>query len=142
MRSSEEARRRSASTHTSEQSERKGHRKTVGPRDVSRRDERGVARIPRRSLQPCCCGACEEAVVGHAYVHIRGRPRCCGREKLYALSELPTSLGFFAASAGCRLGMRALLQDSIHFPSAVVCSPVKVTCDAQKKQDSLHTPFK
>ena len=58
-------------------------------------------------------------------------PGAAAGRKLYALSEWPTSLGFFAASAGCRLDMRAL-QDLIHFPSAVVCSPVKATCDARK----------
>jgi hypothetical protein len=64
-------------------------------------------------------------------------PGAAAGRKLYALSEWPTSLGFFAASAGCRLGMRAL-QDSIHFPSALVCSPVKATCDARKTGFVAH----
>jgi hypothetical protein len=61
---------------------------------------------------------------------------------VYAISELPTNFGFFAASsAGCR-SMRAR-QDSIHFPIAAEWSrPVRVSCDARKKQDSLHTPFR
>jgi formate dehydrogenase maturation protein FdhE len=53
------------------------------------------------------------------------------------MSELPTNFGFFAVSAGCR-GMRDR-QYFTCFPSATVWSPVRVTCSARKKQDSLHT---
>ena len=58
---------------------------------------------------------------------------------MQAISELPTNVCFFAASAGCR-GMRAQ-QDPTHFPSADVWFPVWVTCDA-RKQDWLHAPFR
>jgi hypothetical protein len=72
-----------------------------------------------------------------SFVGVQRRLR--GRS-VYAMSELPTNFGFFAASAGCR-GMRAR-QDSTHFPSAAVWSPVRGTCNNRKKQDLLQTPFR
>ena len=91
-------------------------------------------------MQPRRGGAFEEIAVSPYFRLVCGRPTGFEGRSVYARSELPTNFGFFAVSAGFR-GMCAR-QDLIHFPSADVWSQVRVTCDALKKQDLLHMPFR
>ena len=91
-------------------------------------------------MQPCRSGAFEEVAVDPSNGLVRGRPKEARGRSMFAISVLLSNFSFFAASAGCR-GM-LVREGSTHFPSADAWSPVRVTCDDLKKQESLHTPLR